>query len=654
MSRSKQRSTRKSTVALRRKSAVEDPAPTHQDDAVYGDGRDGEGSGNDDVEDESIIPDPISDIKEGLEDIFEEPLEFDGPFATSRAYDDAPNPFLTVDGLGNIGLPLSIRDAEALKTRGAMETNGVWVVAGKDVTIHNEASWKKFLQEAAQNVCTHLGIQTEPRCELHSLVLCETGSSLPPSAKAPSTDAFIGMDVVLPSQFSGGAVRISYNDLSDVHDSSGTSAMKTTVIGWHYDAAYRMARVTSGLRLVLKFTVGHAQTDRQEIPTMAIDTAVIDSLSRVLLSWKQTRVVPKKIVYLLDEVYERQQLSVLEGEDWKRVALVHMIGRKYGFRVGLASLVLLEKGAAVMTHRGKKRWGDRGYAYYSEDDEFEMEEVHETEFTVERVADLDGEVIKHDLEIDTTSEVIPADVQRELKRRGYESQDMESYGCQTMTRTYRGTALVVWPQHGHFEFMHGSQGFATACDQLQNSKSSSPTAKETELIEFVLANAVPENCAAVVSSVCPVACVWGDASLWLRAVKACDATRAIEHLRVQNLLEAVHTFGFDAVKDCLEDVLQRDSSSTQSLQLLDALAGAVKGKDKKSVATRKWIADWRVRVNVASTPAGAPVAEGVKVAPPIVGQKRAAGTGNQAANGSGSSAVGAPQTKKRRTNTVTS
>ena len=56
------------------------------------------------------------------------------------------------------------------------------------------------------------------------------------------------------------------------------------------------------------------------------------------------------------------------------------------------------------------------------------EEVHETEFTVERVADLDGEVIKHNLEIDTTSEVIPADVQRELNRRGYESQDMESYG----------------------------------------------------------------------------------------------------------------------------------------------------------------------------------------------------------------------------------
>lgn len=50
-----------------------------------------------------------------LEDILSGDLEFTGAFSFHRAYPIAPNPALNIDGLGTIGLPLSARDAAAIK-----------------------------------------------------------------------------------------------------------------------------------------------------------------------------------------------------------------------------------------------------------------------------------------------------------------------------------------------------------------------------------------------------------------------------------------------------------------------------------------------------------------------------------------------------------
>ena len=54
--------------------------------------------------------------QDDLASIFESNLEFTGSFSFSRAYPSAPNPALHVDGLGMVGLPLSERDATAIKS----------------------------------------------------------------------------------------------------------------------------------------------------------------------------------------------------------------------------------------------------------------------------------------------------------------------------------------------------------------------------------------------------------------------------------------------------------------------------------------------------------------------------------------------------------
>jgi hypothetical protein len=69
------------------------------------------------------------------------PIDFDGEFAVSARYADAPNPCLEMDGLGTVGLPLSDRDGPAVIAvcDPVRAGSGIWrmspeKVAGK--TIH--------------------------------------------------------------------------------------------------------------------------------------------------------------------------------------------------------------------------------------------------------------------------------------------------------------------------------------------------------------------------------------------------------------------------------------------------------------------------------------------------------------------------------------
>lgn len=43
-------------------------------------------------------------------------IEFAGAFSFNKTYPAAPNPVLKIDGLGTIGLPLSVRDAAGIKS----------------------------------------------------------------------------------------------------------------------------------------------------------------------------------------------------------------------------------------------------------------------------------------------------------------------------------------------------------------------------------------------------------------------------------------------------------------------------------------------------------------------------------------------------------
>lgn len=106
----------------------------------------------------------------------------------------------------------------------------------------------------------------------------------------------------------------------------------------------------------------------------------------------------------------------------------------------------------------------------------------------------------------------------------------------------------MWPSWAHFDVVHGSEGFSYACETVQHSTSPKPTGEETELTEIILARASTSQSTAVVNSVCCAAIRWKDLSLWLRAVKACDAERSINALEEEHIYRAVTAFGFAKMK----------------------------------------------------------------------------------------------------------
>jgi hypothetical protein len=116
---------------------------------------------------------------------------FTGSFSFSRAYSDAPNPFLSLGALGSVGLPLSVREAAALKAHCAEAPFGMgertvidkavrdtWEMDAALVAFQN-AAWGTFMENVVKETCEALGVSvaaSRPRAELYKLLLYETGS----------------------------------------------------------------------------------------------------------------------------------------------------------------------------------------------------------------------------------------------------------------------------------------------------------------------------------------------------------------------------------------------------------------------------------------------------------------------------------------------
>lgn len=94
----------------------------------------------------------------------------------------------------------------------------------------------------------------------------------------------------------------------------------------------------------------------------------------------------------------------------------------------------------------------------------------------------------------------------------------------------------------------GSKAFAEACERLRTTDHVHPTADEQELVDLVLAYATAESVVDVRDSACRVACLWRSLDIWVRAVKACDASRSIGTLGSDNSHNALKVFGFEAIQ----------------------------------------------------------------------------------------------------------
>lgn len=149
------------------------------------------GGGEEEVEetmDPSEILDNLSVALQAIKD--------SGTFATSGHFPSAPNPVLSIDGIGIVGLPLSSRDAEIIiaaatqapfghgeRTVVNTDVRDTWELQPNQVRFLNPA-WKDWIEkEVMAKAANDLGIANSAqtvKCELHKLLLHKEGGHFLP------------------------------------------------------------------------------------------------------------------------------------------------------------------------------------------------------------------------------------------------------------------------------------------------------------------------------------------------------------------------------------------------------------------------------------------------------------------------------------------
>ena len=178
----------------------------------------------------------------------------------------------------------------------------------------------------------------------------------------------------------------------------------------------------------------------------------VSNLQRVLLSWKSASNGPKKLVYLLSTPYKdiAAKYDALEATDKQKTALIASLAKEYGFRVGLSTVEYYEQGTSMGGYGGRNsnKWRDRyssSRCYYDgrggrfddseeegSEEEYEMEEVHETSLCLRELVDLDGKSLKGGkIRLDSNGEGVQSNIVGTLMINGHDEQEFDSFGALT-------------------------------------------------------------------------------------------------------------------------------------------------------------------------------------------------------------------------------
>ncbi|GJE87373.1 hypothetical protein PsYK624_034560 [Phanerochaete sordida] len=536
------------------------------------------------------------DIRHELEAMLTESRKtLETAFSFHETYPQAPNPTLNLSGVGVVGLPLSARDAEAIKSgcvqapfgmgeRTVVDTTvrDTWEMDAKLVTFMNP-QWNKFVSKTVHEICTTLGVNfasSQPRAELYKLLLYETGSHFLPHVDTEKADGMFGTIIfVLPSYFTGGEAHLSFGERSARYDCAHNSRFETSVLAWYTDVTHEIKPITSGYRLALSYNLIHTtQTLR---PALIPVDGIAERLRRVLQAWSANTRAPQKLLYLLEHRYSKANLraSALKGSDAQTTALLAALAHTHGVRLGLANVACHLSGAAddpYGEHEQRAAWGYDDLAPSDvEDDELEFAEVTRRVMRVGHFVDLEGTLIDEMLEFDAKRETIPADLARTVEEGDYDDQEYEGYmgnGAGSLERWYRRTVLVLWPvAHDGALLYAGAPGFARALAVFACPPLAISAVAERALAELLVAH--PHRDARAAATVCAYALMMHDGELWTRAVAACAPGAGTRVVEAGVWRRAVEMWGWDAVRPSLELVFAHEPGNKTRLEFLWACQG---------------------------------------------------------------------------------
>jgi hypothetical protein len=208
---------------------------------------------------------------------------------------------------------------------------------------------------------------------------------------------FATIVIILPSEYSGGKVRVSHGTKKTTFDTAASSAVDFTLLAWYTDVKHEVKRITSGFRLALSYKLIH--TARNTLPPSIPDSdAAIANLTAVLRNWEDNRYADadevNQVAYILDHEYSSKSLkrASLKGADAHLVGVLVQICKKeaLSFSSHLTCIEHTINGTADMESEGDWMYGKGGKRAWNHS-EFTIEDFYDAgETEIKHLVTLDG------------------------------------------------------------------------------------------------------------------------------------------------------------------------------------------------------------------------------------------------------------------------
>lgn len=217
---------------------------------------------------------------------------------------------------------------------------------------------------------------------------------------------FASLIIVLPSKFEGGQVHVSHGSDNDVFNVSPDSEFTTSALAWYTDVTHEVKPITSGYRLAISYNLVNTVPGipPPHLPDMHSAVSLVEGIFR---RWRKGGYddddeFSGTIAYLLDHEYSEAGLefAALKGKDATLISNIREVAEKQGICLRLGILECEVSGDANVFYSDDE-WGPPP----------KMEEVHDTEYRIEGLYDLEGDLAKgrDSISLNPEFDMIPQD-----------------------------------------------------------------------------------------------------------------------------------------------------------------------------------------------------------------------------------------------------
>jgi hypothetical protein len=203
-------------------------------------------------------------------------------------------PGLTAPGLGDIGVPVSVKDAEALIKHSEPAPYGrgeetlydpsvrrVWQINPANFELRNPA-WSACLARIVDAVRAKLGVMEKVRAHLYKLLVYQAGSFFAPHRDSEKVAGmFATLIVCLPSAHRGGTLIVMHEDRRECIDFDDPAARyQLQYAAFYADCLHEITPVASGYRICLVYNL--VIHNARQPPRAPAESRTVDAVAAAL------------------------------------------------------------------------------------------------------------------------------------------------------------------------------------------------------------------------------------------------------------------------------------------------------------------------------------------------------------------------------------